>query len=175
MAYVEGLEPTGRVFPELTFSKHRKNYSGQISKSFNRLLAELQVKPTQAQQANGMPNKTFHTFRHTVITALLRANVDGLMMAAVVGHDKKLGVTGNYFHGYKPRQLYNDVVSQLGYAVDVYGLLKGHGFAEGGGRVSLAPPLPGKLETAPRDCVSTIFKGAIFAICERTEEPTCQA
>ena len=118
------------MFPDLTFSKHRKNYSGHISKSFNRLLADLKVKPTQAQQARGIPNKTFHTFRHTAITAFLRTNVNTLMMAAVVGHDKKLGVTGNYFHGYEPRRLYDEVVALLDYDVDVLGLLGGHAFAK---------------------------------------------
>lgn len=134
--YVEGLAPEGRVFPDLTFSKHRQNYTDRVSKWFNRLLDRLNIKPTEElQREQGLPNKTFHTFRHTNITALLRANVAHVMVAAVVGHDKQMGITGNYHHGYLPRQLYNDVVTQLDYAVDVFDLLKGHKYAGGGAEV----------------------------------------
>lgn len=60
-------------------------------------------------------NKTFHSFRHTVVEYLHKtARVDISMIQAVIGHEKNtLGITDNYAGDWSVQTLFNDVILKL--------------------------------------------------------------
>lgn len=60
-------------------------------------------------------NKTFHSFRHTVVEYLHKtARVDISMIQAVIGHEKNtLGITDNYAGDWSVQTLLNDVILKL--------------------------------------------------------------
>jgi integrase len=112
--YVKTLEQTGRIFPELTKSKAGKKYGHYVGKWFNGILGKMDIKP----DSDG-PQKTFHSFRHGLITTLTQAGADGLMLKQVMGHSEK-GVTfSNYFKGFTVEQLYDGVICKIDHGIDL--------------------------------------------------------
>ena len=65
------------------------------------------------------PKKTFHSFRHGLITILTQAGADSLMLKQVMGHSEK-GVTfNNYFKGFTVEQLYDGMICKIDYCIDL--------------------------------------------------------
>lgn len=108
LAYRDQLLKQGkrRLFPELTNQKNR-GYGQNLGRWFNeQLLVKLDIKA---------PQLVFHSFRHTVVTELLRADVPEPMVKAIVGH-KQEGVTQQHYfrQGYTIQQL-ADAMNKLDY------------------------------------------------------------
>ena len=88
--YVSESEP-GLLFPDFKLTKN--GYSDAASKWFNRTFTKkLNLKPGQ---------KTFHSLRHTFITALKRSKVDTPITNALVGHAEKSLAYGRYGKDYE--------------------------------------------------------------------------
>lgn len=86
-----------RLFPDLSYST-QNGYGRNAGRWFNeRFLPELQL---------GNKGLVFHCLRHTMVTRLIQARVEGPLVKALVGHSQT-GVTyGTYFtEGYLPSQL----------------------------------------------------------------------
>lgn len=81
-----------RLFPDLNFRANEGGYGRYLSRWFNeRFLVKLGIK------TKGL---SFHSYRHTLVTALLNAGVPLPIAQDIVGH-KKAGVTeGVYNSGY---------------------------------------------------------------------------
>ncbi|MBD3756240.1 MAG: site-specific integrase, partial [Gammaproteobacteria bacterium] len=99
LAFVEQQRagPSGRLFPDLTYSR-QNGYGRNLGRWFNeRLLPALGMDE---------PGLVFHSLRHTMITRLAQSDAPAEQMKAVVGH-KQAGVTYNtYFKaGFLPAQL----------------------------------------------------------------------
>ena len=122
--YVESLDHE-RVWPELNNSNQSGKYGHYFGRHFNTLLSKLNIKPSDAAKAKGVPNKTFHSFRHAVVTTLTQAGVDSLILKQFMGHKEK-GVTyGTYFKGYPVHQVYEQVTLKIEHAEGLIDELKG--------------------------------------------------
>ena len=66
-------------------------------------------------QEGELSNKTFHSFRHTVVEYLHKiARIDISMLQAVIGHEKNaLGITDSYAGNWSMQVLLNEVISKL--------------------------------------------------------------
>ncbi|WP_105004838.1 site-specific integrase [Rhizobium leguminosarum] len=107
--YVQTLRKRGvpKLFDDLSTSvEHGRGRA--IGRWFNEtLLPSLGIK-TQLL--------VFHSLRHTVVTKLGNAEVDGPLISALVGHSQQ-GVTyGTYFGGHT-LQLLNDAIQKLDYSL----------------------------------------------------------
>ena len=114
LGFIEYCRVPGRIFPELTNKNRDRKYGHYFGKWFNgKLLAG--IKPTEAA-----PNKTFHSFRHTLITQLINQGLPEPMIKAVVGHDQGGGVTmDTYFKGFTIKVLYDEVISKIDHGIDL--------------------------------------------------------
>ena len=127
--YVKGFKPGERIWPELNNNNSDEKYGHYFGRYFNEnLLGRLGIKPTKEQRDAGTPNKTFHSYRHTLITFGIRTGLDVQKVKGLVGHKEK-GVTfGTYFKGFTVKQIYDEVISQIDHGVDLDHLKK-HRFA----------------------------------------------
>ncbi len=83
------------------------NRSDALSKQFGRLKTSL-----------GYNNQfVFHSFRKTVITQLQRADIAGILIAAIVGHETGTITFDVYSAGPSPKQKLN-AISKLKYAIE---------------------------------------------------------
>jgi integrase len=99
LAFVEQQRagPSGRLFPDLTYSR-QNGYGRNLGRWFNeRLLPALGIDE---------PGLVYHSLRHTVVTRLAQSDAPSEQMKAIVGH-AQAGVTFNtYFKaGFLPAQL----------------------------------------------------------------------
>jgi len=62
------------------------------------------------------PKLTFHSFRHTFATALKHAEVDGSMMAELLGHTMHGETFGRYAKSYPPAMLY-EAISKVNFTL----------------------------------------------------------
>ena len=106
--YIKGLkDQKGRVFPELTRVNDR--YGHSFGQWFGRF-----------KNRNGITgNKTFHSFRHTIITTLLEKDVPDNQIAQLVGHISSGQTTGRYGKRFKPKLLFEKTIEQLNYDIDL--------------------------------------------------------
>jgi integrase len=93
LEYIEEKRAEGapRLFPEL--SKGRDGYGQTASKWFSRLRLQVGVEGV------------FHSFRHTVATALKEADVPEHAIAQVLGHAHRQISTGRYGKRHDPKKL----------------------------------------------------------------------
>ena len=123
----------GRLWPELNNNNQSQKYGVYFGKRFNdTVLKKTGIKPTKEQQQQGAGNKTFHSFRHTVITHLINLDLNIIKIKDVVGHEKGYGMTtGTYYHGQPIKKIYDEVISKIDYGLDL-SHLKGSRFAISG-------------------------------------------
>lgn len=107
--YVFQLKKKGevRLFPEL--KKQRDGYSQAASKWFSRYRKRCGVKNEQ---------KTFHSFRHTVIDYLKQNGAAKEKIAAIAGHKDESVTMGLYGKPYEPVNLHS-VIEALDFKIDV--------------------------------------------------------
>lgn len=84
----------GRIFPELRAAGRPRKWGGQYSEDFTAYRRKIGVYA---------PLVDFHTFRHTVVTALREAGVDAALAGQTVGHQddpdlKRFVQTNRYTH-----------------------------------------------------------------------------
>lgn len=109
LSYVEHLRSKGedRLFPEL---RHRRDGYGQtVSKWFARHREAWGIGGTNS-------GKTFHSFRHTFITALKHAGVDRIMVCELDGHTVE-GEISRYGKRYPVKKLFDDGIMKLDFGV----------------------------------------------------------
>lgn len=99
LEYVEALRARGqtRLFPDFSFSA-KEGYGRPLSRWFNeRFLVQLGIKSKDL---------VFHSFRHGMVTRLLRAGVEENLVKAIVGHTRQ-GVTQQHYfkQGYTLAQM----------------------------------------------------------------------
>ena len=118
--YIKGFQPGERIWPELSNNNKSKKYGHYFGRWFNNsLLNPLGIKPTANEIGVGALKKTFHSFRHSLITLGIRSGMDVQKVKGLVGHQEK-GVTfGTYFKGYTVRQIYDEIVSQIDFGIDL--------------------------------------------------------
>ncbi len=122
--YVKSVDHE-RVFPECKNTNKSKKYGHYFGRYFNNLLTQIGVKPSQTELKRGIPNKTFHSFRHGTINMLTHAGVDTLILKQVMGHKEK-GVTyGTYFKGFPVGQVYEQVILKMDHRDELIEHLKG--------------------------------------------------
>ncbi|WDP88326.1 MAG: site-specific integrase [Desulfobacter sp.] len=111
----------GRLWPELNNKNQSQKYGVYFGKRFNdTVLKKTGIKPTKEQQQQGAGNKTYHSFRHTVITHLINLDLNIIKIKDVVGHEKGYGMTtGTYYHGQPIKKIYDEVISQIDYGIDL--------------------------------------------------------
>lgn len=96
----------GRLFPCLPVTKYG-DLSGSSSKHFNRYLREVGITDKR---------KVFHSFRHTVATALKSAGVRSEIRHRLLGHTFNQGEHATYIHADTPlKELYFDGIAKLQY------------------------------------------------------------
>ncbi len=67
----------------------------------------------------GALNKTFHSFRHTLITFGIGNGLDVPLVKGLVGH-KEGGVTfGSYFKGFTVKQVYDGLICKIDFGIDL--------------------------------------------------------
>ncbi|MBC2710206.1 MAG: tyrosine-type recombinase/integrase [Desulfosarcina sp.] len=113
--YAKSLRSNGhtRLFPNL--KQQRDGYSQTVSKWFGRYRVRCGV---------DSPKKTFHSFRHTFITAMKHKVVNISILHELHGHALEGMTMARYGKKYPPRVLYDEAVSKLEYPLD-WGHLKG--------------------------------------------------
>ena len=111
LSYVDYLRSQGkeRLFPEL---RHRRDGYGQtVSKWFARHREACGIGGSNS-------GKTFHSFRHTFITALKHAGVDHIMVCEPDGHTVE-GEISRYGKRYPVKKLYEDGILKLDFGVQL--------------------------------------------------------
>lgn len=99
LAYADAMRVRGqeRFFPEFSYSP-KEGYGRALGRWFNeRFLVKLGIKSKDL---------VFHSFRHGMVTALMRAGVEENLVKAIVGH-KRQGVTQEHYfkQGYTIQQM----------------------------------------------------------------------
>ena len=84
----------GRLFPEL--KKINGKYGHSVSQWFRKYREKCGITE---------PGKTFHSFRHTIATQLMRADADEKQVAALLGHSLSGETFGRYGKSFSPEQL----------------------------------------------------------------------
>jgi integrase len=109
-AYAESLRAEGhsRLFPNL--KQQRDGYSQNVSKWFGRYRKSCGV---------NSPKKTFHSFRHTFITAMKHKVANISILHELHGHALKGMTITRYGKKYPPRVLYDEAISKLDYKFDL--------------------------------------------------------
>ena len=96
---LEGESPSGFVFPKQV-NRLKGDYGGTeaISRTFRYLFARAGIK-THSENENGKKfrDASFHSLRHTFITALMEAGVNPLIVQAAAGHSI-MTTTAGYTH-----------------------------------------------------------------------------
>ena len=108
-AYAESLRAGGhtRLFPNL--KQQRDGYSQNVSKWFGRYRARCGI---------NSPKKTFHSFRHTFITAMKHKVANISVLHELHGHALEGMTMARYGKKYPPRVLYDEAVSKLDYPLN---------------------------------------------------------
>jgi integrase len=106
--YVKSLkDQEGRVFPELKRINDR--YGHSYGQWFGRF-----------KKRNGIiGKKTFHSFRHTVITTLLEKDIPDHQISQLVGHITSGQTTSRYGKRFKPKVLFDKTIKKLNYDIDL--------------------------------------------------------
>ncbi len=109
LKYAGTLKAKGhaRLFPNL--KRQRDGYSQLVSKWFSRYRKRCGV---------DSPKKTFHSFRHTFITALKHKQVNVSILHELDGHALEGMTMARYGKRYTPRVLYGEAISRLDYPLD---------------------------------------------------------
>jgi integrase len=110
--YAEALRSQGekRLFPEL---RHRRDGYGQtVSRWFARYRKRCGV-------VGDDKRKDFHSFRHTVTNALKQAQVDGIMISELEGHEVESITMSRYGKRFKAGILLEHAVKKLTYNIDL--------------------------------------------------------
>lgn len=107
--HVQGLRARGatKLFPDFHYCS-KNGWGRSLGRWFNdQFLVKLGYK------AHGV---SFHSFRHTVVTSLMHANIEEALVKTLVGHERQ-GVTQRHYFssGYKVSQL-RDALEQLPYS-----------------------------------------------------------
>lgn len=120
-AYVKEFKPGERLWPQLNNNNQSEKYGHYFGRWFNdMLIGPLGIKPTKEEVKAGALKKTFHSFRHSIITCGLRAGLDLLKLKDVVGHEDGGGTTtGPYNHGFPVKQIYDEIISQIDHGIDL--------------------------------------------------------
>ena len=112
---VNNLKAQGHtlLFPDLKPKNAVDKYGEKVGTWFGRYRRKQGVhKDKETNQ-----KKDFHSFRHTVISALLVAGVDRNKYKEVVGHEgKDEDVTDLYEHGYPASVLRDEVITKLDFS-----------------------------------------------------------
>jgi integrase len=112
--YVKTLtDQEGRVFP------HLKRINDRYGHYFSRWFGTFKKK---CGVVSG--KKAFHSFRHTLINHLKQAGVAEPYIAEFVGHRNPSMTTGRYGKKFDPGKLYEQVVLNLDYGIDLSHLKK---------------------------------------------------
>jgi len=107
---------TVRLFPELSFSID--GYSRKVGRWFNAAYLRKKVGIKD-------PEKSFHSFRHTVIDGLKQKGVGESYISEYVGHSSGESETfGRYGKQYQPKVLMDEVVKRIEYGVNIKKLIK---------------------------------------------------
>jgi integrase len=113
IGYIKNLkDQKGRVFPEL------KRINNRYGHSFGQWFGRL-------KKRNGITgNKSFHSFRHTVVTTLFEKDVPDNQISMLVGHITSGQTGGRYGKRFKPKMLFEKAVNKLEYGIDLTHLKK---------------------------------------------------
>jgi len=112
LQYVEHLKNKGHVRLFQNLSRLRDGYSHAVSQWFRKYRARCGVTDK---------GKVFHSFRHTFINTLKQNPqvTDENMIAELVGHEVSSITMGRYGKRYSPKVLFEQVIKNLSYAVDL--------------------------------------------------------
>ena len=105
--YINSLPQDGRVFPELKRIQDR--YTHGYTQWFSSFKKRCGIDA----------NKTFHSFRHSLTTCLLKRDVPDYRIAQLVGHVTDGQTTGRYGKRFKPELLKEKVVDKIDYGIDL--------------------------------------------------------
>lgn len=108
-----------RFFPELSNQNKVKKYSDSVSKWFTRYRRDKGVEATSPEE-----RKVFHSFRNTFISRCYDMNLPEDKIKDVVGHAHESVTAGIYRARPSVKILYRDVMSKVGYDIDLYHLKK---------------------------------------------------
>ena len=110
--YVQGVDPNGRLWPELKLSTAKQKYSYAIGQWWSRLKKEA-----------GFGNdKNFHSLRHTFTNCCKQSDIDRSKTKEVLGHEQQDITWGTYAEKYSVKILYADVISRIDFGVDLSSL-----------------------------------------------------
>lgn len=124
LSYVEDLRSAGeeRLFPELKKKDKTGKYSDSVSKWFINLLKRSGI---EREDDEGR-TKSFHSFRGTFTNYCKQHDIPDKKVKEIVGHEHAGDITeGHYNDPYSVRILYEDVVTQVDFGVDL-SHLRGH-------------------------------------------------
>jgi integrase len=116
IGYVRNLpDQEGRVFPKLKRINHR--YGHNIGRWFSEFKKRCGISAPPGK-------KTFHSFRHTFINHLKQNDVREKYIAEFVGHSNQSITMGRYGKKFDVNKLYEKVVKNLNYGIDLSHLKK---------------------------------------------------
>jgi integrase len=104
--YVQN-QRTKRLFPK--FRRVNNRYAHAVGQWFSKFKKRIGI----------APNKTFHSFRHTVATHLAEKDIADHHISMLLGHSFEGQTKARYIKRFKPRMLKEKVVDHIDYGIDL--------------------------------------------------------